>query len=95
MLLSGDKPLHTQFTLKSLGQREGLAWVELQPIVKDTDFQWVYLGLDDKGIKVMELRDNFNQATQIIFDDLRLNHTVADALFIFTPPSGVDVLGNQ
>ncbi|MCG8380665.1 MAG: outer membrane lipoprotein chaperone LolA [Gammaproteobacteria bacterium] len=95
MLLSGDKPLHTQFTLKPLGQREGLAWVELQPIVKDTDFQWVYLGLDNKGIKVMELRDNFNQATQIIFDDLRLNRTVADALFMFTPPSGVDVLGDQ
>lgn len=94
MLLSGNRPLEEQFNLKSLGPRENLEWVELVPKVKDTDFTVVYLGLDAEGLKVMELRDNFNQATQIVFENLELNVPTSDQQFTFTPPPGVDVLGN-
>ena len=94
MLLSGNRPLENQFKLKSLGPREGMEWVELVPKVKDTDFKVIYLGLDSVGLKVMELRDNFNQATQIVFEQLQLNVPTTDEQFTFTPPVGVDVIGN-
>lgn len=93
LLLSGNKPLGEEFELRDLGGREGLEWVELTPKVQDTDFNKVYLGLDAKGIAVMELRDSFGQATQIRFNDFELNVDAPENLFQFTPPEGADVVG--
>jgi outer membrane lipoprotein carrier protein len=93
MLLSDSEPLSEQFDLKDLGKREGLYWVRLRPKVDDTDFREIYLGFDDRSLKVMELRDRFDQATQIVFNDVELNPDVAPERFRFEPPAGVDVIG--
>ncbi len=93
MLLSGEAPLDEQFDMRDLGEREGLHWVELQPKVSDTDFDRVFLGLDDDGLRVMELRDRFDQATQIRFSSVRMNPELDAERFRFEPPEGVDVIG--
>ncbi len=41
----------------------------------------------------MELRDNFGQATQIKFIDFQMNVPLNDDQYDFTPPAGVDVIG--
>jgi outer membrane lipoprotein-sorting protein len=51
--------------------------------------------LDDAGMKVMELRDNFDQATQIKFHERQVNRGTDDKAFHFEPPPGVDVIGEQ
>lgn len=94
MLLSEGADLSKEFETRDLGSREGLFWVELKPRVQDTDFRTVYLGLDDKGLKVMELRDNFEQVTQIRLQSVRYNVDTAPDEFSFTPPPGVDVVGD-
>jgi len=93
MLLSRREPLEEQFEIMERGQREGLYWVELQPRVDDTDFRRIFLGFDEQALKVMELRDRFDQATQIRFHHVRLNPELAADRFQFTPPAGVDVIG--
>ena len=93
MLLSRREPLEEQFEIMDRGKREGLYWVELQPRVDDTDFRRIFLGFDDQALKVMELRDRFDQATQIRFHHVRLNPELATDRFEFTPPAGVDVIG--
>ncbi len=93
MLLSDSEPLSEQFDLTDLGKREGLYWVRLQPKVDDTDFEEIYLGFDDRSLKVMELRDRFDQATQIVFNHVELNPDVSPERFRFEPPEGVDVIG--
>lgn len=93
MLLSESEPLSEQFEITDRGEREGLYWVELRPKVEDTDFRRIFLGLDDESLKVMELRDRFDQATQIRFHHVRMNPEIADDRFEFTPPEGVDVIG--
>ncbi len=93
MLLSKAEPLSRQFDLKDLGKREGLYWVRLRPKVDDTDFREIYLGFGDRALKVMELRDRFDQATQIRFHHVELNPEVAPERFQFAPPEGVDVIG--
>ena len=93
MLLSERRPLEEDFVIRSLGARDGLAWVELEPRVKDTDFARIVLGLGEQGMEVMQLQDNFGQATEIRFHDLQINVSVADALFEFVPPPGVDIIG--
>lgn len=95
MLLTGSEPLSEQFEIIGRGRREGLFWVELQPKVEDTDFRRIFLGLDEESLKVMELRDRFDQATQIRFHHVRLNPEIDPERFEFTPPEGVDVLDSR
>ncbi len=92
MLLSDSEPLAEQFEITDRGEREGLYWVELRPRVDDTDFRRIFLGLDDEALKVMELRDRFDQATQIRFHHVRLNPEIEPTRFEFTPPEGADVI---
>lgn len=94
-LLSGEAPLSDQFRINDLGAREGLHWVELRPKVDDTDFDRIFLGLDDQALRVMELRDRFDQATQIRFSDVRMNPDLDPERFRFEPPEGVDVIGRE
>lgn len=92
MLLSDSEPLAEQFEIADRGEREGLYWVELRPRVDDTDFRRIFLGFDDEALKVMELRDRFDQATQIRFHHVRLNPEIEPTRFEFTPPKGADVI---
>jgi len=94
MLLSGKEPLEDQFEIREHGKRQGLYWVEMRPKVQDTDFRRIFLGLDDQGLKVMELRDRFDQATQIRFHHVKINPDIDASRFAFTPPAGVDVIGD-
>lgn len=41
----------------------------------------------------MELFDNFGQTTALAFMRIERNVPIAPALFHFTPPAGVDVIG--
>jgi outer membrane lipoprotein carrier protein len=43
----------------------------------------------------MEMYDSFNHATLITFDDVERNPTLNLETFLFTPPKGVDVVGDQ
>jgi outer membrane lipoprotein carrier protein len=98
MLLSSDRPVEEQFVVEELGRLPGggdLLWVELQPRGKDIDYSRVYLGLDDRTLRQMELRDNFGQRTRIVFEDVQINPEIPVERFEFEPPPGVDVIGKQ
>ena len=93
MLLSERRPLQEDFIIHDLQPRDGLQWVELEPRVKDTDFTRITLGMDEQGMKVMELRDSFGQATEVRFVNLEINVAPAAGSFVFEPPPGVDIIG--
>ncbi len=93
MLLSEPRPLQEDFIITDLQPRDGLQWVELEPRVKDTDFTRIALGMDEQGMKVMELRDSFGQATEVRFVNLEINVAPAADAFVFEPPPGVDIIG--
>lgn len=92
-LLMGDKPLEQEFVLRPLGNSDGIDWVELKPKTDHSDFELVFLGLNEKGLAAMELRDSFGQATQIRFTNFNPDIPLDDAAFRFVPPAGVDVIG--
>jgi len=92
-LLMAESPLEEEFDIKGLGEKDSISWYELKPKSKENDFETIFLGLNAKGLAVMELRDNFGQATQIKFTDFEINVPLKDVQFKFTPPSGVDVIG--
>ena len=92
-LLSGNNDLEKNFTLKDAGESEGLVWVEAVPKVGDSGFESVRLGFAGNDLKAMELHDSFGQTTLIRFTKLERNPALPATLFKFTPPAGVDIVG--
>lgn len=92
-LLSGQREIESEFTIIDLGLKENVQWFQLEPKVQDTDFNAVYIALDDDGLRAMELRDNFGQATQIRFTNFKKNTAIAPETLQFQPPADADVIG--
>ena len=95
VLLSGSNDVEKSFSVQDQGMKDGLAWVDLKPKVKDTDFEDVKLGFKGEDVSVMELRDSLGNTTRITFDRVQRNLEVTDAAFKFTPPKGADVIGDS
>lgn len=93
VLLTGGVPLEDQFTVTVLGASDGIDWVELVPKDNSTDFESLFIGLDQSGLAAMELRDNLGQATQIQFSNFKPDVALDDKQFDFVAPKGVDVIG--
>ncbi|MFK7816159.1 MAG: outer membrane lipoprotein chaperone LolA [Gammaproteobacteria bacterium] len=93
MLLTNIRPLTEDFEVKDAGIKDGLNWVELTPLVQDTEFLIIHIGLDEKGVNTMELKDHFSQKTVIQFADLKTNVSFGAEQFKFIAAEGVDVVG--
>ncbi|MBM4182576.1 MAG: outer membrane lipoprotein chaperone LolA [Betaproteobacteria bacterium] len=94
-LLAGDNDIAKLFNLKETGVKDGLDWLEATPKSKESGFESVRLGFRGKDIQAMELKDNFGQTTLLRFSNLERNPTLGGSLFRFTPPKGVDILGER
>ncbi len=92
-LLTSETALRENFILEEIGNIKGLTWVRLRPLVVDTDFTGVEIGLDNMAVKVMFLYDQFGQKTVIEFKDVKTNHRIPTKTYQFKPPKGVDVIG--
>ena len=90
---SGKNTLEKNFSLREAGEREGFEWVEATPKTPDSGFEKLQLGFEGNNLKAMELSDNFGQTTSLVFLRLESNPSLAPSLFRFTPPAGVDVIG--
>lgn len=95
VLLMGDAPLTEAFDVEALGEEQGVQWLELTPKSVDSDFETVFIGLEESALVAMELRDNFGQATQIRFSNFESGIEVDDGIFDFQVPEGVDVIGAE
>jgi len=94
LLLSGGVPLDRDFNIKDLGVHEGgLTWLELTPKKKDPTFSDIRLALDKDGVRAMQMTDNFGQITRMYFTSIERNPAISPDRFRFTPPPGVDVVG--
>ena len=92
-LLVGGNTLDKNFTLREVGEHDGLEWLEAIPKGTDSGFEKLQLGFAGNDLKAMELSDNFGQTTSLLFARIERNVQLAPSLFHFTPPAGVDVIG--
>lgn len=92
-ILSGNNDLEKNFTLAEAGNAEGMAWVDATPKSSDSGFEKVRLGFAGTDLKAMELQDSFGQTTHIRFSKFERNPALPANTFKFTPPAGVDVVG--
>lgn len=94
-LMEGKLKLEQAYNISELDHRDGIYRLKLSSKSKDVDFSELIVGVDEQGLRFMQLRDQFEQTTDIVFGDLELNKKLADDLFEFTPPEGVDVYGGS
>lgn len=92
-LLAGASDIDKAFELVESGGKDGLEWLEAKPREKESGFERVRLGMSVSGVEAMELVDHFGQTTVLRFTNIVRNPQIDPGTFRFTPPKGVDVLG--
>lgn len=95
LILTDISQLDEQFVVTELGDFEEMQLLELRSRGAESEFERVLVGLDAEGIKMMVMEDAYGQRTEIRFTDLIKNADLDPALFNFTPPEGVDVVGQR
>ena len=86
--------LERQFAVSADKAEGGLEWVVLTPKDKDNaQFATARLGFKGQSLERMQMRDALGQRTEVTFSQWQRNPTFAAATFSFTPPEGVDVVG--
>ena len=93
-VLTDLSQLDRQFTSAEAGEREGLAWLKLTSKAKDPQFEYAELGFDAQTLQRMRFKDQLGNTTEIRFADWQRNPRLPAATFTFTPPKGVDVVGD-
>jgi outer membrane lipoprotein carrier protein len=93
MLLAGKGKLDNNFTVKSLGVQGKLSWAQLIPKRKDGGFEDIRIGFEQGRLRMLEMVDGFGQTTRVTLQAPKENRKIDAAKFSFTPPKGVDVVG--
>jgi outer membrane lipoprotein carrier protein len=93
MLLAGRGRLEDNFTIKPLSAQNDIEWVQLSPRRKDSGYEDIRIGFAQGKLRVLEMVDGFGQVTRITFQSSRENPRIEPDRFSFTPPEGVDVVG--
>jgi outer membrane lipoprotein carrier protein len=94
-VLTDLSQLDSQFTATESGDRDGLAWLKLTSKAKDPEFEYAELGFSAHDLERMLFKDQLGNTTEIRFSDWKRNPKLAADAFKFTPPKGVDVIGNM
>ena len=93
MLLSGDSAARESFEVLDYFEASGVSWARLGPVTEGADFNALLIGFRDSVPERLELIDGLSQITQIEFFNVELNPRIANSVFEFTVPDGVDVIG--
>jgi len=93
-LLDKNQNLNVEFNVQTMPFADQQYWLKLLPKNSESDFKEMLVGLLDGKIKTMRFIDNFNQTTQIEFEQLVVNPQFAKSQFEFVAPQGTDVLGD-
>jgi len=92
-LLQDSTKLYQSFNVTPLDEHNGVYRLKLDSKTAESDFSKIVVGVDAKGLRFMQLHDQFEQVTDIVFSEITTNTKLAEELFEFKPPEGVDVFG--
>ncbi len=92
-LLEDSSTLHKNFEVSPVDEKNGVYRLRLVSKTSESDFGEIVIGLDKKGLRFMQLHDQFEQVTDIVFSNINTNKKLAKEIFEFVPPEGVDVFG--
>lgn len=95
LLLAGNQKLTNNFIIKNHGTNNKITWLSLKSKGQQENFSVIKIGFKNKKLLVLELVDSFGQTTRINLKKAKENIALKKSIFKFTPPEGVDVVGQQ
>lgn len=93
-VLTDLSQLDRDFTTSEQGEHDDLTWLRLKSKDKEPQFAYADLGFDASGLARMQFEDTLGDKTEIRFSDWKRNPQLPPDSFKFTPPPGVDVIGD-
>ena len=90
-ILFGGSELEKNFTLKEVGVKQDLEWLEAIPKTKDSQFEHIGIGMKDGLPVALELRDSFGQISLVTLKSVERNPVFKADQFKFVVPTGADV----
>lgn len=93
LLLGGSRQVIDDFEFVEAFTDRGTEWLRLRPKNPDNGFEQVELGFDDGVLRRMMFKDSLEQTTLIALFDVQINQSPDDALFTFSVPPDVDLVG--
>ena len=85
--------LDRSYVVQAQKARDGLEWLQLVSREKEPPFKRIQIGFDATAPVRMELEDLLGNRTEWTFRKWARNPKLAADTFKFTPPAGVDVIG--
>ena len=85
--------LDRDYVVQNLKDRDGLSWLGMTSRAKEPPFKRIEIGFDGQGPKHMLLEDLLGNRTEWTFSAWQRNPKLAADTFRFSPPEGVDVIG--
>jgi outer membrane lipoprotein carrier protein len=93
LLLGGSQGVLDDFEYVGSFTDRDTVWVRLRPKSDANGFTRVELGFNEGKLGRMIFTDNLGQTTLIALFDLSVNEAIDERQFRFSPPAGVDVVG--
>ena len=93
LLLGGTTDVLEEFDYIGSFMDRGTLWVRLRPRNSDNGFNKVELGFTEERLTRMLFEDNLGQTSLIALFDVAFNEEIDESIFSFSPPQGVDVVG--
>ncbi len=95
LILSGDMPrIRTNYDVHLEQGKNGEQFL-LVPKQKNALFRSLTLSFAGDSVSQLLLQDNLDQRTDIRFNSVINNPSLADSVFHFDPPAGVDVVNDE
>jgi len=92
-LLQKSFRLRDNYDIAQLDERDGIYRLKLSNKNSDSDFGEIVIGVSAEGLRFLQLHDQFEQVTDIVFSDVTTNLVLENSVFEFVPPEGADVFG--
>ena len=87
--------LDRDYLVSDGGTSAGIDWLGITPRSKaDSTFQSARIGFKDGQLSQIVVTDPLGQRTQMYFAQWQRNISLPKATFSFTPPKGIDVIGD-
>lgn len=93
-LLGGTAPIDESFTVSGVRNRDGLSWYELIPRQDQPEFRVLRVAFKGDTLVTLEIEDGLGQRTRLDFQALGVTRRWIRHKLRFTPPPGVDVVGD-
>lgn len=77
---------------KQQHDESAIQWVSLRPKIATEDVKVVWLGIEDKQLKILKLQNQLDNIVVFEFNHIKRNPELSTDFFEFEPPKGTDIM---